>query len=67
MDRDFKTYHRREIYFANLDPHFGSEQGGVRPVLVIQNDKDNNYSPTLIVATLTKQTDKKSYLPPMWR
>ena len=63
MDRDFKNYSRGEIYFANLDPHFGSEQGGVRPVLVIQNDKGNNYSPTLIVAAVTKRTDKKPYLP----
>lgn len=63
MDRDFKNYYRGELYFANLDPHFGSEQGGVRPVLVIQNDTGNNYSPTLIVAAVTKQADKKPYLP----
>lgn len=63
MDQDFKQYHRGDIYFANLDPHYGSEQGGTRPVLIVQNDMGNNYSPTLIVAAATKRTDKKPYLP----
>ena len=38
MDRDFKQYHRGEIYFANLNPAYGSEHGGIRPVLILQND-----------------------------
>ncbi|MCD7920542.1 MAG: type II toxin-antitoxin system PemK/MazF family toxin [Clostridiales bacterium] len=63
MDRDFKQYHRGDIYFANLDPHYGSEQGGIRPVLIVQNDSGNRYSPTLVVAAATKRTDKKPYLP----
>ena len=37
MDRDFKQYHRGEIYFANLNPAYGCEHGGIRPVLILQN------------------------------
>ena len=48
MDRDFKQYHRGEIYFANLNPAYGCEHGGIRPVLILQNDVGNFYSPTLI-------------------
>jgi len=44
---------RGEVYFADLSPVFGSEQGGTRPVLVIQNDVGNRYSPTVIVAAIT--------------
>ena len=44
-----------EIYFADLSPVIGSEQGGVRPVLVVQNDIGNKYSPTVIVAAVTSQ------------
>ena len=43
---------RGEIYFADLSPVIGSEQGGVRPVLIIQNDVGNQHSPTTIVAAL---------------
>ena len=63
MDREFKQYHRGEIYFANLNPAYGCEHGGIRPVLILQNDVGNFYSPTLIVTPATKQADKKPYLP----
>lgn len=49
---------RGEIYFADLSPVVGSEQGGVRPVLVIQNDIGNKYSPTVIVSAITSQLTK---------
>ncbi len=49
---------RGEIFFASLNPVQGSEQGGVRPVLVVQNDVGNQYSPTTIVAAITSQTGK---------
>jgi mRNA interferase MazF len=46
------------VYFADLSPVVGSEQGGVRPVLVIQNDIGNRFSPTVIVAAITAQIQK---------
>ena len=49
---------RGEIYRADLDPVLGSEQGGVRPVLIVQNDVGNRYSPTVIAAAITSQRDK---------
>ncbi len=49
---------RGEIYYADLSPVIGSEQGGVRPVLIIQNDIGNKYSPTVIAAAITSQRDK---------
>ena len=49
---------RGEIYFADLDPVMGSEQGGMRPVLIIQNDLGNRFSPTVIVLPLTSKTGK---------
>ena len=49
---------RGDIYYADLSPVIGSEQGGVRPVLVIQNDVGNKYSPTVIVAAITSQINK---------
>ena len=49
---------RGDIYYANLSPVVGSEQGGHRPVLVIQNDVGNKYSPTIIVAAITSQISK---------
>lgn len=49
---------RGEIYYADLSPVVGSEQGGVRPVLVIQNDVGNKYSPTVIVCAVTSQMTK---------
>lgn len=52
------TIARGEIYYADLDPVLGSEQGGVRPVLVVQNDVGNRHSPTVIVAAITTQMQK---------
>lgn len=49
---------RGEIYYADLSPVVGSEQGGVRPVLVVQNNVGNRYSPTVIAAAITSQLDK---------
>ena len=49
---------RGDIYYANLSPVIGSEQGGRRPVLVIQNDVGNRYSPTVLVAAITSQISK---------
>ena len=46
-------YSRGDIYYANMEPHVGSEQGGERPVVVLQNDMGNKHSSTLIIATLT--------------
>jgi mRNA interferase MazF len=49
---------RGDVYFADLSPVVGSEQGGVRPVLIIQNDIGNRFSPTVIVAAITAQIQK---------
>ena len=49
---------RGDIYFADLRPVVGSEQGGIRPVLIIQNDMGNRYSPTVICAAITSQLHK---------
>ncbi len=49
---------RGDIYYADLSPVVGSEQGGVRPVLIIQNDVGNKYSPTVIAAAITSQREK---------
>lgn len=49
---------RGEIYYADLSPVVGSEQGGIRPVLVVQNDVGNRYSPTVIAAAITSKQDK---------
>ena len=54
-----RRYLRGEMYYANLDPVFGSEQSGFRPVLIIQNDIGNRYSPTVIVAPITTGTKAK--------
>ncbi len=50
--------HRGEIYYADLSPVVGSEQGGTRPVLIVQNDVGNKHSPTVIAAAITSKTDK---------
>jgi mRNA interferase MazF len=55
MDEQIK---RGEIYYADLSPVVGSEQGGIRPVLIIQNDVGNKYSPTVIVSAITSQLGK---------
>lgn len=49
---------RGDIYYADLSPVVGSEQGGVRPVLIVQNDTGNKHSPTVIAAAITSQTGK---------
>ena len=49
---------RGDIYYADLSPVIGSEQGGIRPVLIIQNDIGNRYSPTIICAAITSQINK---------
>ena len=49
---------RGEIYYADLSPVVGSEQGGIRPVLIVQNDVGNKFSPTVIAAAITSQKDK---------
>ena len=52
------TVKRGEIYYADLSPVVGSEQGGVRPVLIVQNDTGNRHSPTVIAAAITSQMGK---------
>jgi len=54
--RDIK---RGEIYFADLSPVIGSEQGGVRPVVIVQNNTGNRYSPTVIIVPVTTRQKKK--------
>ena len=49
---------RGELYYADLSPVVGSEQGGVRPILIVQNDTGNKYSPTIIAAAITSQLNK---------
>ena len=49
---------RGELYYADLSPVIGSEQGGLRPVLIVQNDIGNKYSPTIIAAAITSQINK---------
>ncbi len=52
------TIKRGDIYYADLSPVVGSEQGGIRPVLIIQNDVGNRHSPTVIAAAITSQMNK---------
>ncbi|OUN29308.1 type II toxin-antitoxin system PemK/MazF family toxin [Massilimicrobiota sp. An80] len=59
IPRRKKVMKRGEIYFANLSPTMGSEQGGIRPVLIIQNDKGNVYSPTVIIAPISSSDQKR--------
>lgn len=49
---------RGDIYYADLSPVIGSEQGGIRPVLILQNDIGNKYSPTVIISAITSQINK---------
>lgn len=60
MDRTIK---RGDIYYADLNPVIGSEQGGTRPVLVISNDIGNEHSPTVIIAAITSRVLTKKKLP----
>ncbi|MPM35579.1 Endoribonuclease EndoA [bioreactor metagenome] len=55
---DNNSVKRGDIYYADLSPVIGSEQGGVRPVLIVQNDTGNRHSPTVIAAAITSQTGK---------
>ena len=57
-----KEIKRGEIYYADLSPVVGSEQGGIRPVLILQNDMGNKHSPTTIVAAITGRTTKAALL-----
>lgn len=63
MLRSNWVFRRGDIYMANLNPFRGSEQGGTRPVLVLQNNTGNFHSPTLIVTPLTTQVNKKRNMP----
>ena len=49
---------RGDIFYADLSPVVGSEQGGIRPVIIVQNDIGNKYSPTIIIAAITSQINK---------
>lgn len=57
------TINKGDIYYASLDPIVGSEQNGTRPVVIIQNDIGNKYSPTVLVAPLTSKVKSKHNLP----
>lgn len=58
MNTDNRDVKRGDIYYADLNPVVGSEQGGVRPVLILQNNVGNRHSPTVIVAAITSRTGK---------
>ena len=58
MSKEAIMIKRGEIYYADLSPVVGSEQGGLRPVLIVQNDVGNKYSPTVIAAAITSQISK---------
>ena len=58
-----RTIRRGDIYYAELNPVVGSEQGGIRPVLIISNDIGNSHSPTVIIAAITGRTQTKAKLP----
>ena len=55
-----KAIRRGDLFYADLNPVVGSEQGGIRPVLVIQNDVGNHFSPTVVAAAITSRTAKNS-------
>ena len=55
-----RTYHRGDMYYADLGRGIGSEQEGYRPVLIIQNDTGNKHSPTVIVAAISSKVDAKA-------
>ena len=62
LNKDW-VYRRGDIYYVDLNPVIGSEQGGSRPVVVIQNNTGNRHAPTLIVAMITSKTGKNGQLP----
>ena len=57
---------RGEIYIADLNPVMGSEQGGVRPVVIVQNDRGNRFSPTVICAAMTSRLGKNDLPTHVW-
>lgn len=61
-----KTIKKGQIYYADLSPVKGSEQGGLRPVLIIQNDIGNKYSPTIIIAVITSRKTKANLPTHIW-
>ena len=61
-----KEIKRGQIYYADLSPVVGSEQGGIRPVLIVQNDKGNKYAPTVIVAIITSRNTKAKLPTHIW-
>lgn len=58
MESEHVVIHRGDIYYADLRPVIGSEQGGIRPVLIVQNDMGNRHSPTVICAAITSKMNK---------
>lgn len=56
-----KTIRRGDIYYAQLDPIIGSEQGGIRPVMIVSNNKGNRFGPTVIVAPITSRRHAKKF------
>ena len=60
-----RTYHRGDMYYADLGRGIGSEQEGYRPVLIIQNDTGNKHSPTVIVAAISSKVDAKAAAHPL--
>ena len=58
--------HRGDIFIADLDPVVGSEQGGVRPVLIVQNERGNRFSPTVICAAMTSRMNKHDLPTHVW-
>ena len=55
------TVKRGDIYYADLSPVVGSEQGGIRPVLIVQNDVGNRFSPTVIAAAITSRSIRPTF------
>ena len=62
MNGNVRTFKRGEVYYADLSPVYGSEQGGIRPVLILQNDTGNFYSPTIVVVPLTSKVKREDLL-----
>ena len=62
---EHKEVKRGEVFYADLSPVVGSEQGGVRPVLIVQNDVGNRHSPTVIAAAITSKQDKTNLPTPI--
>ena len=59
MQQQKRNMRRGDIFYADLSPVIGCEQGGIRPILILQNDIGNRYSPTVIAAAITSQTKKE--------